>query len=202
MGTRQTNQTTIDASDPKDERRQAIITAAFETFSSYGFKRTSMDDIASAAQISRPALYNSFANKADIFRAGVLSMLEERRTISDQAIESGRPLPDLLRQLVEIWVLEPHRMLLAKPHGLEMLGLKNEFAPDEFDQWKIAKTEALVTALTRFGKFDSSQADDVASTMVSVFEGIKSTEQPIEQIEQQINALLRVVTRLPGVDAS
>ena len=52
-----------------DGKRGAILKAAFEVFITYGFRKTSMDDIARAAGMSRPGLYQLFANKTDIFRA-------------------------------------------------------------------------------------------------------------------------------------
>ena len=51
-----------------EEKREAVFEAASEVFSRYGFRRTSMNDIAEAAGISRPALYLMFDNKEDLFR--------------------------------------------------------------------------------------------------------------------------------------
>ena len=51
-----------------DPRQQAILESAWKAFSAYGFRKTSMDDIARGAGISRPALYLHYRNKEDIFR--------------------------------------------------------------------------------------------------------------------------------------
>jgi AcrR family transcriptional regulator len=53
----------------QDPRRQAILKAAFDAFCSYGFRRTSMEDIARGANMSRAALYLHYRNKEDIFRS-------------------------------------------------------------------------------------------------------------------------------------
>ena len=52
-----------------DEREARILDAAFAKFSAYGFARTSMGDIAESAGMSRPALYQYFANKEEILTA-------------------------------------------------------------------------------------------------------------------------------------
>ena len=52
-----------------DPKQQAILEAAWMAFSTYGFRKTSMDDIAKGAGMSRPALYLHFKNKDAIFRA-------------------------------------------------------------------------------------------------------------------------------------
>ena len=53
---------------PASTTRERILGAAFTLFGRYGFKRASMEDIASEASLSRAALYLQFRNKEDIFR--------------------------------------------------------------------------------------------------------------------------------------
>ena len=52
--------------------REAILDAAFRRFARYGYRRTSLGDIADEAGLSRPALYHYFRNKEDVF--GALSL--------------------------------------------------------------------------------------------------------------------------------
>jgi len=54
----------------KDEkgRRDGILNAAGETFIRYGFRKTSMDDVARAAGLSRQSLYAYFPTKEALFR--------------------------------------------------------------------------------------------------------------------------------------
>lgn len=53
----------------KDSKRDAILEAASEQFRQYGYRKTSMDDIARRLGISRASLYSYFDNKDDIFRS-------------------------------------------------------------------------------------------------------------------------------------
>lgn len=50
-------------------RRDAIIAAARACFWQYGYAKTSLDDIARRAEISRPLIYRTFTNKDAIFGA-------------------------------------------------------------------------------------------------------------------------------------
>ena len=45
-----------------DHRQTSILLGAWNTFAAYGYKKTSMDDIARAAGMSRPALYLHYRN--------------------------------------------------------------------------------------------------------------------------------------------
>ncbi len=58
------------ASDGKtsDPRQLAVLDAAVGVFARYGFRKTSMDEVARAAGVSRQGLYLQFANKEDLFR--------------------------------------------------------------------------------------------------------------------------------------
>ncbi len=49
----------------------AILDAALEVFMRYGFKRSTMSDVAKAAGLSRQSLYARFANKDEIYAAGL-----------------------------------------------------------------------------------------------------------------------------------
>jgi AcrR family transcriptional regulator len=51
-----------------DSRQMALLDAAVGVFARYGFRKTSMDEVARAAGVSRQGLYLQFANKEELFR--------------------------------------------------------------------------------------------------------------------------------------
>lgn len=53
-----------------DQKIAMILDAALPVFVRFGFRKTSMADIARAASISRASLYLSFGSKEELFRAG------------------------------------------------------------------------------------------------------------------------------------
>ncbi|MFV2084058.1 TetR/AcrR family transcriptional regulator [Micromonospora sp. LOL_021] len=56
-------------------RRDTIADAAIDVFIRYGFRKTSMDDLARAADISRQGLYLHFKTKDELFVAAVDRMV-------------------------------------------------------------------------------------------------------------------------------
>ena len=62
---------------PQPDKQDLILNAAFAAFSTYGYRRTSMDDIAKGAGISRSALYLHWRNKEDVFRSLAARYFEE-----------------------------------------------------------------------------------------------------------------------------
>jgi len=56
---------------PIDARQLAVLDAAVGVFARFGFRKTSMDEVARAAGVSRQGLYLQFANKEELFRKAV-----------------------------------------------------------------------------------------------------------------------------------
>ena len=54
---------------PRDQRRVQLLDAASEVFTSKGYHAAAMDDIADAAGVSKPVLYQHFPSKLDLYLA-------------------------------------------------------------------------------------------------------------------------------------
>ncbi len=52
-----------------DEMREQIISAAREIFAHYGYRKTTMDDIAASIYKAKSSIYHYFSGKEDIFKA-------------------------------------------------------------------------------------------------------------------------------------
>src|ERR1700757_3625640 len=58
-----------EARERRSARPNAIVLAALELFTRYGYRKTSIDDIAQAAQVAKRTVYLHFENKAAVFLA-------------------------------------------------------------------------------------------------------------------------------------
>lgn len=71
------------------DRRQEIMEAAAKSFSLFGYKATTMDQVAKIANVGKGTIYTFFSNKEELFNAIVLKMIEEMRTVSEAAMVEG-----------------------------------------------------------------------------------------------------------------
>ncbi|HPL67833.1 MAG TPA: TetR/AcrR family transcriptional regulator [Smithellaceae bacterium] len=62
--------------EPAGDSRTNILEAAAKVFLRYGYKKTSMDDLARATGFSRQGLYLHFKTKEELFRAAILNIVE------------------------------------------------------------------------------------------------------------------------------
>jgi AcrR family transcriptional regulator len=75
----------------KEEFRRKIIVTAGHIFSRYGFKKTTMDEIARALKMGKSSIYYYFESKEEIFEAVVLyeaNVLRNQLTTAIKAVES------------------------------------------------------------------------------------------------------------------
>ncbi len=59
------------SSDPEELRTKRLLDAGLAAFMRYGYRKTSMEEVARAAGLSRQGLYLHFATKEELFRAVV-----------------------------------------------------------------------------------------------------------------------------------
>lgn len=71
------------------DRRQEILEAAAKSFSLFGFKATTMEQVAKIANVGKGTIYTFFANKDELFNAVVLKMINEMRTEADAVAIEG-----------------------------------------------------------------------------------------------------------------
>lgn len=88
-----------------DARRQQILDVAIDEFGRSGYFGTSMNDIAEAAGVTKPVLYQHFDSKADLYRA-LLDEVGTRliETIAKATTEAadGRDHRTRLRRLLRL----------------------------------------------------------------------------------------------------
>lgn len=88
-----------------EEKRQAILSAAAESFMTIGFT-ASMDQIAAKAEVSKQTLYSHFANKHDLFNAvvsskllayfGDVNSLPRGETLRDELMDRGARVQNMM----------------------------------------------------------------------------------------------------------
>lgn len=130
-----------------DPRRARILEGALKVVLAYGFHRTTMDDIARAAEVSRPALYLQFRNKTDIYRAVAGCLFAKCLALSKEALSGEGSLVERLDRLLETALFGTLCEIEATPHGPEILDMKNSLAGDLIAQWREEMDSALEAAI-------------------------------------------------------
>ena len=87
-----------------DSRHEALLDAAVAVFARYGFRKTSMDEVARAAGVSRQGLYLLFADKEELFRKALTHKLARQLGSAVLALSRmGDPLEVRLIAACDVW---------------------------------------------------------------------------------------------------
>ncbi|WP_437588286.1 TetR/AcrR family transcriptional regulator [Sorangium sp. So ce1000] len=92
-------------SSTEDPRRRKLMDAALTVFLRFGFRKTSMDEVARAAGVSRQGLYLHFSTKEELFRASVGYFLDAALAAVTAALAAAeRPLEERLVAAFDAWI--------------------------------------------------------------------------------------------------
>jgi TetR/AcrR family transcriptional repressor of mexJK operon len=96
---------------------EQVVRGAATVFLRDGFVGASVDDIASAAQVSKATIYSYFPDKVLMFREAMrdeLARLDGSFTLKiDPDLSPDRALPQIALQIAE-WLADPHRISLCR----------------------------------------------------------------------------------------
>ena len=84
----------------KSEVRAQIVEVACKIFTRYGFKKTTMEEIAAASRKGKSSIYYYFPSKEDIFRAVVEKEANELKEQLDRTIYTSDPPIDKLKAYI------------------------------------------------------------------------------------------------------
>jgi AcrR family transcriptional regulator len=176
-----------------------ILTAASACFGRYGFKRTSMNDIAESAGISRGALYLLFQNKEDIFRTLCEHLHGKAILRAKAALQSEVSFSERLIAAFEGKDLELFELVCSSAHGSELIDLSHAISADIFQAAEREFHELLTAAISQAneqGEIKLNRGDfppdRAASLLISCVWGLKKLSSSIEEYRQQLRHLISI----------
>jgi AcrR family transcriptional regulator len=109
-----------------DQRRQQLVAVALELFARRGYRATTMDDIADAAGVTKPLLYQHFSSKRALYLELVDSIARELLTAVREAVmEADGP-----RQQVELGFAAYFRLVVSKEAEFRLLYGRDQDDPE------------------------------------------------------------------------
>jgi AcrR family transcriptional regulator len=182
-----------------NSKRDAVFDAAAAVFAQYGFRRTSMNDIAVAAGISRPALYLLFQNKEDLFRQ--LANDRQSRAIDEAAAILARdaPIADRIREAILAYERIYYEPVAGSPHGAELTDLNQGAAFDDMVKGRDRLIGHMAQAIEASLETDKGDlpgsgliASEFAQLLMLSISGAKKSATSIEDFRQKIRDIATI----------
>jgi len=189
-------ETTIDI---KDDVSEIILNSAKTIFARYGFKKTTMDEIAQAARKGKSSIYHYFKSKEDIFKAIVEKEADELSAAIAKAINAETTSEKKIRAYV-----------LARMKGINNLtnlysALKDEYLEHysfienvrvKYDTEEVNTIKGMLKTGVEDGQF---KIEDINLTAFALVTALKGLEYPLfiknnnAKTEKRFEGLLNVL---------
>ncbi len=187
--------------DANATRRAAILESATTVFLRYGFKKTSMDDLARAAGLSRQGLYLHYPTKEALFKAAVGHLIEASRLAARTAL-AGDGAEDLEDRLLAAFIAI-HGHAIGQPgaeHMPELLATTLQILGPVFTDMETGFVADLARTLRSAGiaaawKPAGVSAKDLAEHLYSASYGVKHRVTTAAQYREQMQVAVRLVCR-------
>src|SRR6201998_3231658 len=122
-------------SDRDAARRRVILDAARDCILKFGYAKSSLEDIAKQAAVSRPLIYRKFKSKEEIFGAVLEDLFETQYRAAEQALAKPGSRREKLMSVYEALLLDPWKELIVDaPMGTELYGACRRITPDIYQR--------------------------------------------------------------------
>ena len=169
--------------DRKDVRRKEILGAAYKVFIQYGYGKTTFDDIAHKAGVSRTLLYAYFDDKKDLFLSVARELLDGQGTKTEAILKSKEADEQKLVGILQLWSVELYADVADSPHGGELL----DEGYRAWEQIGVHYKEKIVRAVTPF-----VGGPDVAEIIILALKGLQADRPSVPVLRKRVKLLAEV----------
>ena len=193
----------MQAKAPPQDR---ILDAAMRVFRRHGFRRSSIEQAAEEASLTRQALYHHFASKEALFRAVIERLyeqgLEAEIAAAKAAEEAGLELTDILVAEIGARMQTMFASLEGSPHVEELFSEHLAQARDLYQSYstrfadEIAATIARVCRKRKLTLESGITVRELARCVEMAIHGTKSafpSMQPVDAFLKQLETMLRML---------
>lgn len=193
-----------------DEKRAMLIEAALAVIEQVGIRKTTLEDVAAEARVSRSTMYYHFESKADLVTAVIDGVIEDLQGKVFEGIDDEDPADLRMIQIVSALGSEIQRLLTLYEVTRDVAG---EMVPraqkriDQFQTWHLALLADVVRDGVAAGQFVVDDPERFARTLQLAFQGVFNPvvnddwDHLLEDAQAMMRIFLRGIAAQPGKEA-
>jgi TetR/AcrR family transcriptional regulator len=154
------------------DRKKLILEAAAKSFSLYGYKATTMDQVAKLANVGKGTIYTFFKTKEELFDEIINSLIAEIRFEVDSVLDdSSSILENVNRVLGRVQVFrESHQLTIKLIQEERDMGTQTVVeAMQRVEQSIIQYMKAIIKKAMRKGEIKSCDPEVTAFVMLKMY---------------------------------
>ena len=176
-----------------------IIDSARNLFARYGFRKTTMEEIARDAHMGKSSIYHYFESKKDVFRSVVEKETDILKGLITDAINKQNDPRDKLRTYAFTRIQALNRVAnfyqAFKDEYLEQYGFIQTFRKDA-DKYELETIKDILKKGVEQGIFVVKDLELTAYAIVIAMKGLEypwAIERSIEDVEKNLDVLFGVL---------
>ncbi|WP_319271917.1 TetR/AcrR family transcriptional regulator [uncultured Draconibacterium sp.] len=192
-------QNSTETANKKDVNRENILKIAREIFSKYGYKKTTLDDIANAVRKGKSSLYYYFKSKEDLFQAVIMKEVDILAYELEIVINRNTDPVDKLRDYI-LTKMATFRNLANFYHAIEndvtAVGFIDEVKV-KYEQDEIRMIKRILIEGVRKNEFEIY---DFNLAAIGITTAIKGLEMPLAagnysdvNLERSVDIILKIM---------
>ena len=183
----------------KDLNRENILKIAREIFSKYGFKKTTLDDIANAVRKGKSSLYYYFESKEDLFQAVIMKEVDILAHELEIVINRNTDPIDKLRDYI-LTKLTTFRSLANFYHAIENDVTAVGFINDVKRRYELDEIRMIKRILIEGVRKNEFEIYDFNLAAIGITTAIKGLEMPLSagpygnvNLESSVDIILKII---------
>ncbi len=183
----------------KDLNRETILQIAQEIFSKFGYKKTTLDDIANAVRKGKSSLYYYFSSKEDLFQAVIDKEVDVLKQALEKVVFRSMDPEEKLREYI-LTKLTTFRELANLYNALENDVIAIGFIDDVKEKNEKDEIRMIKRILIEGVRRDKFHIDDLNLTALAITTAIKGLEMPLSagkwgsaDLEMAVDNIVRIL---------
>lgn len=183
------------------DRRQLIVDAAAKSFALFGYKATTMDQVAKIANVGKGTIYTFFTNKEELFHEIMRRLIIEMKQVAERVVDANRRFFDNLNaalgQLLEF--REEHELALKLSHEVREIGTPMALEGiQQIEKAVVGYIQQQVQLAIDKGEIKPCNAEMTAFVMLKLYMALtvewKKTHEPLtkQQVAEQLRFYMQV----------
>ncbi|OEH92949.1 TetR/AcrR family transcriptional regulator [Bacillus solimangrovi] len=155
-----------------NERQAKVIEAAKKSFSMFGYKATTVDQIAKIAGVGKGTIYTYFSNKEELLQAIVRTLVSEMRETADNAVEPDKSFSENLHKGIYGILIyrKEHALLLKLADEVREIGTQAaKDALQQFENEVVNYIKKRLDVAIEKGKYTDCHTELVAFVMYKTY---------------------------------
>ena len=163
------------------DTEQKIVDAAIQCFVRFGATKTSMNDIARAAGVSRQTLYDLFGSKDELIRASIRQISLQSMVAIEDRLAGCHTLADRLDVYLEETTIKSFELLQTAGDPEDLISGHNAAGAAAIEESREMQRKLVSAILVASGlSREDRQTEAIAGFVVSTAMGLKSVKDRSE----------------------